>query len=65
MVTYNNLDALVRTWSPRFVPFLDEEQWEPYNGPKYVATKVMMWKKRGFRRRAQYAIAKDRVKPRR
>jgi hypothetical protein len=27
--------------------FLDEEQWEPYHGPRYVADKVMMWKKRG------------------
>jgi hypothetical protein len=46
MATYNTLDALVHIWSPRFVPFLDEEQWEPYDGPKYVADKAMMWKKR-------------------
>jgi hypothetical protein len=26
MATYNTLEALVRTWSPHFVPFLDEEQ---------------------------------------
>jgi hypothetical protein len=25
-----------------FVPFLDEEQWEPYDGPRYVADKAMM-----------------------
>jgi hypothetical protein len=42
MATYNTLDALVRTWSPHFVPFLDEEQWEPYDGPTYVADKAMM-----------------------
>jgi hypothetical protein len=26
MGTYNTLEALIRTWSPRFVPVLDEEQ---------------------------------------
>jgi hypothetical protein len=50
--TYNTLEALVRTWSPHFVPFLDEEQWESYDGPRYVADKDMMWKKRGPRRRS-------------
>jgi hypothetical protein len=59
MATYNTLEALVRTWSSHFVPFLDEEQWEPYNGPRYVADKAMMWKKRGPRRRAQYAMEMD------
>jgi hypothetical protein len=44
--------------------FLDEEQWEPYDGPRYVADKVMMWKKRGPRRRTQYTMEMDRVKPR-
>jgi hypothetical protein len=57
MATYNTLEALVR--SPHFVPFLDEEQWEPYNGPKYVADKAMMWKKRGSRRCARYAMEMD------
>jgi hypothetical protein len=47
MTNYNTLEALVHTWSPHFVPFLDEEQWEPYDGPRYVADKAMMWKKRG------------------
>jgi hypothetical protein len=62
MPTYNTLEALVHTWSPRFVPFLDKEQWEPYDGPRYVADKAMLWKKRCPRRRAQYAMEKDRVK---
>jgi hypothetical protein len=62
---YNTLEALVRTWSPHFVPFLDEEQWEPYDGPRYMANNAMMWKKRGPRRRAQYAMEMDLVKPRR
>jgi hypothetical protein len=65
MATYNTLKALVCTWSPRFVPFLDEEQWESYDGPRYVADKGMMWKKRGPRRRIRYAMKMDRVKPRR
>jgi hypothetical protein len=62
MATYNTLDALVRTWSPRFVPFWDEEQWEPYDGPKYVADKAMMWKKMVPRRCARYTMEMDRVK---
>jgi hypothetical protein len=59
----NTLETLLRTWSPHFVLFLDKEQWEPYDGPRYVANKVMMWKKRGPRRRAWYAMEIDRVKP--
>jgi hypothetical protein len=39
MATYNTLEALVHTWSPRFVPFLDEKQWEPYDSPRYVTGK--------------------------
>jgi hypothetical protein len=62
MATYNTLEALVRTWSPCFIPFMDEEQWEPYDGPKYVANKAMMWKKSGPRRRDRYAMEMDRVK---
>jgi hypothetical protein len=42
MVHYNTLESLVRTWSPHFVPFLDDEQLDPYDGPRYVADKVMM-----------------------
>jgi hypothetical protein len=50
MTNYNTLEALVHTWSPRFVPFLDEEQWEPYV------------EEEGPRRRARYAMEMDRVK---
>jgi hypothetical protein len=42
MGTYNTLEALVRTWSCCFVPFLDEEQWEPYDGRRYVVDKAIM-----------------------
>jgi hypothetical protein len=62
MDTYNTLEALVHTWSPCFVLFLDEEQWEPYDGSRYVAGKGMMWKKRGPRRRSRYAMEMDQVK---
>jgi hypothetical protein len=62
MTTYNTLEELVHTWSPRFVPFLDEEQWELYDGPRYIANNAMMWKKRGPRRRARYVMEMDRVK---
>jgi hypothetical protein len=63
METYNTSDALVRTWSPCFVPFFNQEQWELYDGPKYMADKAMMWKKRGPRRRARYIMEMDQVKP--
>jgi hypothetical protein len=62
MATYNTLEVLVHTWSPHFVPFLDEEQCEPYDSPIYMAGKAMIWKKRGLRRRAQYTMEMDRVK---
>jgi hypothetical protein len=63
MANYTMLEALVQTWSPRFVLFLDEEQWDPYNGPRYVADKAMMWKKKCPRRRARYTMEMDCVKP--
>jgi hypothetical protein len=42
MATYNTLEALVHTWSPHFIPFLDEEQWKSYDGPRYMVDKAMM-----------------------
>jgi hypothetical protein len=63
MANYTMLEALVQTWSHRFVLFLDEEQWDPYNGPRYVADKAMMWKKKCPRRRARYTMEMDCVKP--
>jgi hypothetical protein len=65
MAKYNTLQALVHTWPHHFVPFLDEEQWEPYDGPKYMTDKGMMWKKRGPKKLAQYAMEMDHVKSRR
>ena len=37
MVRYYSVGSLLRTWTPRFEPFLDEDQWEPYSGSQYVA----------------------------
>jgi hypothetical protein len=62
LANYNTFQALICTWSPHFVPFLDEEQWEPYDCPRYIPDKAMMWKKRGPRRRARYAMEMDHVK---
>jgi hypothetical protein len=62
MANYNTLKALVHTRSPRFVSFLDEEQQEPYDGPKHMPDKVMMLKKRDLRRHARYTMEMDQVK---
>jgi hypothetical protein len=56
MAIYTTLEALVQTWPPQFVSFLDEEQWEMYNGSTYMADTTMMWKMRGTRRRAWYTL---------
>jgi len=40
------VDKLVRTWSPRFEPFVDEGQWPPYTGPVYIADLSCRWDKR-------------------
>jgi hypothetical protein len=41
---------------------MDEEQWEPYNGPRYMADNTMICKKRGPRRRTRYAMEMNCVK---
>lgn len=61
MPAYFTMDAMVKTWSPRFEPFLDEDHWAPYNGPRYVADVAMLWKKRGPRRRVRYTMDMDRL----
>jgi hypothetical protein len=61
MANYNTLQALVRTWSPHFVLFLDEEQWKSYDGTRYMADKGVIWK-RGPRRHPRYSMEVDRVK---
>jgi hypothetical protein len=62
MANYTTLEALVETWSPRFVSFFDEEQWESYDGPRCVADKPMMWKKRGHGRHARHTMEMDHIK---
>jgi hypothetical protein len=32
-----SVEKLIRTWSPRFVPFHDSGEWPPYDGPRYIA----------------------------
>jgi hypothetical protein len=51
-----SVESLVRTWSPRFEPFLDESQWPTYTGPVYVADPAHRWDKRGSRKRSRCNI---------
>jgi hypothetical protein len=53
--------SLVHTWSPRFEPYLDESQWPPYTGPKYIADPSCRWDKRGTRKRTRYKMTMDQV----
>lgn len=55
------MDALVRMWSPRFEPYLDEGQWPPYTGPKYIADPGCRWNKLGSRKRSRYNMAMDQI----
>uniref|UniRef100_K3ZM91 SWIM-type domain-containing protein n=1 Tax=Setaria italica TaxID=4555 RepID=K3ZM91_SETIT len=56
-----SVDTLVRTWSPRFVPFRDPREWPPYDGPKYVADPAYRWNKRGTRKRTRHNMTMDQV----
>ncbi|XP_022680705.1 uncharacterized protein LOC111256652 [Setaria italica] len=56
-----SVDTLVRTWSPRFVPFRDPREWPPYDGPKYVADLAYRWNKRGTRKRTRHNMTMDQV----
>ena len=55
------VDKLVRTWSPRFEPFVDEGQWPPYTGPVYIADLSCRWDKRWSRKRSRHGMAMDQV----
>ena len=59
-----SVDTLVHTWSPRFVPFWDPEEWPPYDGPKYIADLAYRWNKRGLRKRMRHRMVMDQI-PRR
>jgi hypothetical protein len=56
-----SVDSLVLTSSPRFEPFLDEGQWPPYTGPKYIADPGTRWDKRGTRKRMRHKMVMDQV----
>ena len=56
-----SVESLVRTWSPRFEPFLDESQWPTYTGPVYVADPAHRWDKRGSRKRSRCNMVMDQV----
>jgi hypothetical protein len=56
-----SVDSLVRTWSPRFEPYLDNGQWPPYTGPRYIADPSTRWDKRGTRKRTRHKMVMDQV----
>uniref|UniRef100_K3XQJ4 MULE transposase domain-containing protein n=1 Tax=Setaria italica TaxID=4555 RepID=K3XQJ4_SETIT len=56
-----SVDTLVRTWSPRFVPFRDPREWPSYNGLKYIADPAYRWNKRGSRKRTRHKMTMDQV----
>jgi hypothetical protein len=55
------VESLIRTWSPRFEPFLDESQWPTYIGPTYIADPKHPWDKRGTRKRSRCNMVMDQV----
>uniref|UniRef100_K3XS37 SWIM-type domain-containing protein n=1 Tax=Setaria italica TaxID=4555 RepID=K3XS37_SETIT len=56
-----SVHTLVRTWSPRFMPFRDPREWPSYDGPKYVADPAYHWNKRGTRKRMRHNMTMDQV----
>jgi hypothetical protein len=56
-----SVQALLDTWSPRFVPFRDESEWPSYDGPKYVVDPETKWPNKGTRKRTQYKMEMDRI----
>ena len=56
-----SVDALVRTWAPRFEPYRDESEWPLYSGPRYIADAGLRWHKRGSRKRSRYKMDMDRI----
>jgi hypothetical protein len=56
-----SVESLVRTWSPRFEPFLDESQWPTYTGLIYIADLAHRWDKRGTRKRSRCNMVMDQV----
>jgi hypothetical protein len=51
-----SLESLIRAWSPRFEPFLDESKWPTYTGTIYIADLAHRWDRRGTRKRSRFNI---------
>jgi hypothetical protein len=51
----------VRTWLPRFEPYLYEGQWPEYTGPRYIADPGTRWDKRGSRKKTRHKMVMDQV----
>lgn len=56
-----SVQSMLRKWSLRFQPFLEEGQWPPYTGPRYIADAGDCWNKRGTRKRMWYKMTMDKV----
>jgi hypothetical protein len=56
-----SVDSLVRTWLPRFEPYLDKGQWPEYTGPRYIADPGTRWDKRGTRKMTRHRMVMDHV----
>uniref|UniRef100_K4ALW7 Uncharacterized protein n=1 Tax=Setaria italica TaxID=4555 RepID=K4ALW7_SETIT len=54
-----SVETLVRTWSPRFVPFRDPREWPSYDGPKYIVDPAYHWNKCGSRKRTRHKMTMD------
>ncbi|TVU13231.1 hypothetical protein EJB05_40766, partial [Eragrostis curvula] len=54
---------MVHTWSPWFEPFLDEDEWAPYDGPRYVADPEHLVATKGPKRRVRFTMDVNRIKP--
>ena len=56
-----SVDSLVLTWSPYFEHYLDEGQWPPYTGLRYIADPGTRWDKHGTRKRTRHKMVMDQV----
>lgn len=52
---------LIRTWTPRFEPYPNEEEWPPYLGPRFIVDPESHWNKYGSRRRLRYKLDMDAI----
>jgi hypothetical protein len=50
-----------KTQIPREFSVLDEGQWPPYTGPKYIADPGARWDKCGTRKRTRHKMVMDQV----